>query len=461
MGNAKYISEEMVQIKADKKALELKPVLPVESTLEKALPKALKQLDKEKCSIENTNRCNRELIVLIQPLLVDKSGNFLLKDKSEREKIKTALDFFVKVKAFRMLKEYHVIVVQLLKMNIFWIRDISTWEWDSRNTYKQLKSLIDHLFCAYEVPEFMFQAWTEKNASTKHIDWFLHLATGNTARELHKYPIPITKKMAHEFVQTPFPGYSIDDAVRRSQVLGMGGDSRLADSIMMSRLRHDFSNNDFWASVIQFFIGIPMLNLDEIGTVIDYINEQKFIPKRLVVNGVVVHRPENPGFSMKGRNIATLIRDTHAWHKELRQLRRQAGDAANAERGNVSSYKPDLISKWQRSSIKPFNVIEGKNEKRKIWDLKEITNAADLYDEGKSMRHCVYSYLSSCVKGHCSIFSLRLHGISMATIEVRDFRAVQIRGPHNKRPENKEITIINNWAKAENIEITKYAIAGR
>ena len=63
-----------------------------------------------------------------------------------------------------------------------------------------------------------------------------------------------------------------------------------------------------------------MLNLDEVGTVIDYINEKKFVPQRTVVDGVATYRPEIPGFSMKGRNIATLIRDTHIWHKELRQL---------------------------------------------------------------------------------------------------------------------------------------------
>ncbi len=326
---------------------------------------------------------------------------------------------------------------------------------------EQLKSLLEHLFCEYEVPEFIFQTWTDKNTSTKHIDWFLHLAAGGSARELFKYPIPITKKMAHEFICTPFPGYSIDDAIRRSQVLGMGGDSRLADAIMMSRLRHDFTNNDFWMTVIQFFINIPMLNIDEVGTVIDYINQQKFVPTRVVVNGVATYRPENPGFNMKGRNIATLIRNTHDWHKELRQLRRQAGVIANAERGNLSSYKPDLTSKWTRSAVKSFNFSEGKNEKRKTWTLTEITNAADLYDEGKSMHHCVYSYLSSCIKGACSVFSLRLFNVSMATIEVRDFRAVQIRGPQNKRPTDKEILIINNWAKTEGIEITKYAIAGR
>ena len=460
MGDAKYIVSENREIELRKKILASIPELPMDSDFEKALPKALRQLSTKKYSSEKTGRCNKELIILIAPLLTNSNGDFtLMKDEEERNKTKEALDFFVKIKAYRMLKEYCQNVAQILKMNLFWIRDISTWNCKSRNTYKQFKSLVEHLFCEYEVPEFMFQAWTEKNSTNKHIEWFMQLASGQSARNLWKFPIPITKKMAHEFINTPFPGYSIDDAIRRSQVLGMGGDYRLADAIMMSRLRHEFSNNDFWTTVIQFFINIPMLNLDEVGTVIDYINEQKFVPTRVVVNGIATYRPENPNFSMKGRNIENLIRDTHNWHKQLRQLRRRA--AAEVGIGAGNTYKPDLTSKWQRSSIRPFSFVEGKNEKRKVWNIVEITNAADLYDEGKSMRHCVYSYLSSCISGKCSIFSLRLFGISVVTIEVRDFRAVQIRGQHNKRPEDKELVIIHNWAKSENIEITKYAVTGR
>lgn len=460
MVDAKYIISENIEMEARKKILASIPKLPMDSDLEKALPKTLRLLSEKNYPNENTGKCNSQLITLIEPLLTNSSGDFtLMKDKGERENVKKALDLFVKAKVYRMLKEYCPNIAMVLKMNLFWVRDISTWEWKSRNTYKQFKSLVEHLFCEYEVPEFMFQAWTEKKHNNKHMEWFLQLASGQSTRNLWKFPIPLTKKMAHEFISTPFPGYSIDDAIRRSQVLGMGGDCRLADSIMMSRLRHEFSNNDFWTTVIQFFINIPMLNLDEVGTVIDYINEQKFVPTRVVVDGVALYRPENPNFSMKGRNIENLIRDTHNWHEQLRQLRRRA--AVEARAGNSYSYKPDLTSKWQRSSVRPFTFIEGKNEKRKVWSIVEITNAADLYDEGKSMRHCVYSYLSSCISGKCLIFSLKLFGISVVTIEVRDFRAVQIRGPHNKRPDDKELVVIHNWAKTENIEITKYAISGR
>lgn len=460
MSNAKYIiqqKEEALNVERYYKSL---PKLPMDNTLKKALPKALRILEKETCTKQNSEKCNKDLIILIEPLLASSDGRFVfLKDAGERENVKKALNFFVKNKVYKMLTEYNYTVKNILKLNIFWIRDISTWECNSKNTYKQIKSLISHLFCLYEVPEFMFQAWThnKQEIDATHFEWFIHLAHGKSARNLLNFPIPITKKMAHEFISTPFPGYSISDAIRRCQVLGMGGSPRLADAIMMSRLRHQFTNNDFWMTVIQFFIDTPMFNIDEVGAVIDYINEKKYVSNRTIVNGIPTYRPEMPGFTMKGRNIEALIRDTHNWHKELTQLQRQA----RANNINNYSYKPDLTSTWEFSFIKPFHLTEGSKEKLKTWDVIEIKNAADLYDEGKSMHHCVYSYLSSCLSGKCFIFSLRLFGERMATIEVRDNRAVQIRGPYNKRPTDKEISIINQWANLRNIEIAKYALGGR
>lgn len=457
MGSANYLHNETIEINRQKKAIASLPELPM-GVLEKVLPKALKQLSTGNCTRINSEKCDPHLVSLIEPLLVGTNGQFYyMKDRAERERVRQALEYFVKIKAFKLLKEYNSTICAILKMNLFWIRDISTLEFKSKNTYKQLKTLLEHVFCEYEVPEFMFQSWTEKNSPSLHLDWFLHLAGGGSAKQLHKYPIAATKKMLHEFITTPFPGYSISDAVRRSQVLGLGGDERLANAILMSRLRNEFSNNDFWTTVIQFFVGIPMLNLDEVGTIIDYINEQKFVPTRVIVNGIATYRAENPNFSMKGRNLENLIRDTHAWHRQLAQLRRQAG----GNTGTSTSYKPDLTSKWTRTHVKPFNVTEGKKEKQKIWSITEITNAAELYDEGKSMRHCVYSYLKSCIDGKCSIFSLRLFGTSVATIEVRGTMAVQIRGPRNQRPTEKELSLINDWAKKELIEITKYAVTGR
>lgn len=451
MSNAKYIAEQIEEEKHRQKIIASIPKLPVDGQLYISLPKALRQLSvDDNYTLSDAHKCTQKLEVLIKPLLREVNGKFCTKDKEEREKIKTALSHLNKIKTHKMLEEYYQSISKILSMNLFWIRDITTWKWKSRNTYKQLKSLIEHLFCEYEVPEFLFQSWTDKvfsnSNNNNHIDWFLHIASGLSAKKLNKFPIKATNKMIHEFINTPFPGYSIDDAVRRAQVIGLGGSERLADAILMSRLRHNFHNNDFWTTVIQFFIGVPMLNIDEIGTIIDYVNDKKFVAKHLVINGKRLYQAEMPDFNIKGRSVQTLIDDTHAWHRELKKYT-----------------KTDMSAKWVGTGIETFTLEEGNRDKKNYrhYELMEITSARELHKEGSSMHHCVFSYLSSCVKGTCFIFSLKLFGTSQVTIEVRDNRAVQIRGQYNKCPDHKEISIITAWAKKENLEISNYAIGGR
>ncbi len=136
MASAKYLIDENKEIEAKELLIQSLPKLPIESDLEKSLPKALRQLSFENYSKENTGKCSKELIMLIDPLLTNTSGEFVfMKDEVERTRVKEALELFVKVKAFKMLKEYHVTMNQILKMNIFWIRDISTWEWNNLNLF--------------------------------------------------------------------------------------------------------------------------------------------------------------------------------------------------------------------------------------------------------------------------------------------------------------------------------------
>lgn len=437
---------EEIKDKSIREAVEAMPKLPYEKNLIKTLPRALSLLSKNKYSVTDGNRCHSELSNLIKLLLINNydDSKFVTESKDERERIKNFLLIAHKKKIHKMIEEYHDAISKILKYNIFWIRDIETWEWKSRNTYKQFKSLVSHLFCKYDVPEFMFQSWESKSSyGQEHIEWFLHLADGKSARDISRFPFLMTRKMAFEFINTPFPGYSIEDSVRRCQVIGLGGDDRLANAVLMSRLRNQFKNNDFWTSVIQFFVGVPMLNLDEVGTIIDYINEKKFVSKHFVKNGIRIYAPENPNLTIKGKNITNLIQETHNWHKELKK-----------------HSKADMSAHWKGTGIESFIHEEGNKEKNshKIYEIAELLTAKDLHREGKTMHHCVFSYMSSCIKGTCAIFSLQLFGQSLVTIEVRDNQAVQIRGPYNKPPEQKERTIIYNWASKNNIEITKYAI---
>lgn len=443
---AKYLSEEIEELKQIKKHIESIPKLPVDSRLYVSLSKTLRLLKDKNFTDSDASVCSFSLKNIIEPLLLVNNYNntkFNTKDETGRQIIFDSLCFLDKIKAHRMMEEYSVELSEALKMNIFWVRRIEDWIPKSNNAYKSFKSIIEHLFCEYPVPEFMLGCW--KNKFGRDIDWFLHLASGKSARELIKFPVPLTKKLAHEFINTPYPGYTIDDAIRRAQILSLGGDYRFADAILMSRLRHDYKNNDFWVSIFQYLINVDMLNMDEVGTILDYINEIKFVNKYgLDENGKRTYAPVNQNFQVKGRRIDNLIRDVQEWHKELSK-----------------TGKLKLNDAWTGTGIKPFIVEEGNPEKSnyKKYELSEITTSKELHNEGKKMHHCVFSYLSSCKNGNCSIFSLRLWGESLATIEVRGLKAVQIRAMYNKKPTDKEIKIIYDWSEKTGIQISEYAIA--
>lgn len=303
-----------------------------------------------------------------------------------------------------------------------------------------------HLFCKYKTPLFLDEAWI-KEGEKKYIDWFIHIGLGKSAKDLKDLPIEFTKKMAHIFINTP-DYYSISPAIRRAQVLSYGGDERLAYEIngsILGNLNHNKETEKFWSTIIEFLAKTPMLNMDLVGPIIDYIQNQKFLYQRGYVQPNVWGSiaPPQPGFSIKGRSIDKLIQDTEAWHEGINKIKK-------------SGY-----SEWKSTGIKPFELIEGKEGEKsyKVYTITEILNSKDLSQEGSAMKHCVSSYTNSCYRGVCSIWSLKLNGTErLVTIEVRkDSGIAQVRGKRNVRATEKEKSLVTRWALENDLKTSSFA----
>ena len=135
-----------------------------------------------------------------------------------------------------------------------WQRPIEEWTPRTHNTRRQFASLARHLLAEYPVPTFMDAVWFMGvgEAAIQRQRWFSHIGMGNNIRTTDT-PIPLTKRMAHYFMQAP-GDCTVGQALRWGQVLGLGGSSRLARTIMASRLGEHFGDDDFWITVIRFFI---------------------------------------------------------------------------------------------------------------------------------------------------------------------------------------------------------------
>jgi len=292
----------------------------------------------------------------------------------------------------------------------------------------------------------MDSVWISDN--TLHRDWFIHIGKGNNLRNaVMPSGLSLTKKMVHHFLTAP-DDYSVNEAICWAQVNALQGRGYVAEGLRGTRLIDDIDNNEFWQSVIRFFIANPMLDKNQYGPIIDFIHFQKYEPQDIFVGpGQIERRPApQPGFSMHGRSVDSLLNQMEGWHHEL---------------GRISEFKE---SNWKSSGLKGFHRVTGNKEKcnQVVWDITELLTSKELTAEGRAMNHCVGSYSRSCASGRNSIWSLSKTTSSgyekLLTISVHNSKRQidQARGQRNRRPDNSSRKIMEAWAKQENLSILNY-----
>jgi hypothetical protein len=139
-------------------------------------------------------------------------------------------------------------------------------------------------------------------------------------------------------------------------------------------------------------------------------------------------------FDFRGRTLEALRRRMHDWHRQLRAREIVRGESWKGEA------LPDVA----------YEVLGG--DAPAVWRFRQIKTAVDLYREGQTMHHCVASYLSRCMEGSVSVWSLTCefppgklnHGV---TVELADWgEIVQCRGFANRRPHPNEVAMVRRWA---------------
>lgn len=96
-----------------------------------------------------------------------------------------------------------------------------------------------------------------------------------------------------------------------------------------------------------------------------------------------------------------------------------------------------------QSRYKDFKTYNGKE-----YFVVAPKNSNDLKKEGDTLNHCVASYIKRVIDGECLIYFLRKDKEeSLITFEVRHNDIVQVRGLHNRKPNDKEIQALKEFAK--------------
>jgi hypothetical protein len=316
-----------------------------------------------------------------------------------------------------------------------WIAVPEDWRAPKATQWVQLRSLAEHLFARYETPKYLHSAWDLPPGPEgfRQQSWFIRIARGGSFRSL-ELPIPLTGRMRHYLREAP-DDLTVSEAVRFSEVLGLGGDAKLARRIAKSRLGRDLSNPQFSRTVLRFFISNPDFPAGQLDYALDFIHAMRFGGEMITAhNGWQPRAPIHPEFEIEGRTTKSLLRLMHQWKLE----------AADSERP---------VECWRPSGIAPYHFLEKHADGMdREWSIVELCNSAALIAEGRAMSHCVASYIDKCRRRDCSIWSLRLRVREkekrMATIQVAPNRLiVQIRGRCNSFAGDRSQDMIIRWSE--------------
>ncbi len=326
---------------------------------------------------------------------------------------------------------YLVGLQSLATVRKLWIRPLEEWLPASKSPARQFSQLARHLLARYPLPLFMDSLLLRPQPGLRE-EWFHFVGCGGNLREARGLTPQLTKKMAHYALESP-DGYDLFKAVRRGQVLGMGGEKRLAAALFGTHLGWRFGTKDeeaWWATVIQWFCLHPMLDPAHVGPIVDYVGDRW---------------RRDRSFSMKGRSPEAVLRLVEEWHAELAAEQRRK--ARRAEQT------------FPASGFQPGEWPMGGGWHRRTWRMEEIRNTGELVAEGKAQRHCVATYEDSIMDGRCAIWTLRVERFGVVeravTVEVRprERAVVQARGKFNRFPNAEEAQVLALWAKQNRLDL--------
>lgn len=306
------------------------------------------------------------------------------------------------------------------------VRPPEDWVLIAGHPLRVVDSLARHLFARYPTPRFLASAWFGRSTLRDHERrrWFVAIAGGASIRSL-ALPLAITRRMGDCFLRTP-DHFGIDHALRRAEVIGLGGSRELAEAVLATRLGETFVDGERWRVALAWLVRCgDDVDLAQVGPLVDYL------------------RANLRQVDLRGRTFASVMRLVRAWH------------------GHLGGRRVRLV-RWAPSRAAGLVVPVAPTEREPRsgeWTLVELVNSHALAHEGRTQHHCVSTYVNDCVTGRSTIWSLRHRFCdegfprSVLTIEVNTAKRmiVQVRGKMNMKPHGLPLDLVHQWAAREGL----------
>lgn len=314
----------------------------------------------------------------------------------------------------------------------FWAREPLTWDRDSG------VPLLDHVFVLYEVPQFLTAEWMRQaeleKFELKWLCWFLLFAQGGSLkRAAADFNWNIPNKFQHTLQALP-ASWSPLRACLFAEVQRLGGNETDFGRIcsypsfvidLTADSRHD-SDSVFWsepAAVDANFWRETMCWLIANRAAITDRNSHRILSWALHEYTEAQRRSSQEAFSLKGRSARKVIEKSLEYFGQLTD--------------REETYQ------WQNHGWN-WTLDNFTSDK---WEFVELTSSEELFWEGRTMSHCVYTYDYQCSAGDAAIVSVLRSNAACLTIEINPTtqRVVQIRGAFNRPPNSEEQKAVNLW----------------
>jgi hypothetical protein len=250
-------------------------------------------------------------------------------------------------------------------------------------------------------------------------------------------PLRLTRKAAHVFASAP-DDVGPRQALRWAQIRAAGVSRRLTRELLSTAAGSDFENDAVWLGFFEKLGSEPAIRLEQVGPLVDYLRHR-------------IGEAADAPFSLKGRSIASLLDGMQRWHLDLttrRYAERYAGVAGSATRWS------GLHDVMPRSETR-----EGE-----VWEILELTSFEELYEEGRTLHHCVATYTDACQRGRASIWSLRVYRAdreaSRVTVRLDTARraVVEARTFCNGAITHEAARFIEAWARHNGLGVERIAV---
>ncbi len=274
--------------------------------------------------------------------------------------------------------------------------------------------------------------------SNEEKNWFIHVLKGNNIRTYVGLPFKPTKKASHIF-STLYTNYLTQEEFAELNSFNYNKLNALIYSqLRANEVAHGFAkeafrrinfqdhpeNISYWIDTLSL-LSKQNISPEILVAIIDYL-DYHVIRRKEVVN-------------LKGKSKAKLLHEINIWHKLTAEEK--------------------LYIEYATTKFKPIPINDFELEvTSKKFKIKQILTAIELFLEGKTHHHCVFSYLGEIQTKSCSIFSMQVNEENgnqtrLLTIEVSHNTIQQIRGAFNRGHNQQEMKIIKLWAKEENLKI--------